>query len=166
MSKSKKKQRARERSKDELGNTEPAPLTVIPLAPTDAANDDGADLDDPDDQEPALALPDHKDMPLDQQLFDRAVTAAIQAGQMREEGDRLCYLFNGESVAMKYTEPGEEDGQPARLLIAAFRQGVVFQVEGDRQVVYQPGPWERELEALAALEPDDGEIEDEPPAVT
>jgi hypothetical protein len=167
MSKSKKKQRARERSKEELSGPDATLETVIPLA-TAPTVDDNLD-DDFDDEEagapPALGLPERKDMPIDQVLFDRAVAAAINAGVMREEGDRLCYLFNGESIALKYTEPGEEDDQPARLLIAAFRQGVVFQVEGDRQVVYQPGNWEQELERLATLEPPDDEedLHDEPP---
>src|SRR4051812_15254520 len=114
MSKSKKKQTARKRVADQ-----PA-------------------------EEPVVALPERQEMPLNQALYDRVVAAATKAGQMREEGDRLTWVYNGDAVAMKYTEPDEQ--APARILVAAFRQGVVFQVEGEKQVAYQPGPWELELD--------------------
>lgn len=108
--------------------------------------------------EEALELPTPKETPLNQALYDAIVAAATKAGQMREEGERMSWVYNGDAVALKYTEADET--QPARILVAAFRQGVVFQVEGDRQVVYQPGPWEQELEKLEPSE-DDEEDEDE-----
>ncbi|MDB5099461.1 MAG: hypothetical protein JWM80_3882 [Cyanobacteria bacterium RYN_339] len=144
MSKSKKKQKARERVREE------APLAPPPEAP-DAT------------EEPALALPERKPMPLDQGLYDRVVAAATKAGQLREEGDRLTWVYNGDAVAMKYTEPGEAENEPARVLVAAFRQGVVFQVEGETQLAYQPGAWELELDKLepAPDDEDDDDVEDD-----
>jgi hypothetical protein len=125
MSKSKKKQKARERAQEVAREDQP------------------------------MALPVRKEMPLDQALYDRVVAAATRAGQMREEGDRMSYVYNGDAVAMKYTEADEKE--PARVLVAAFRQGVVFQVEGDRQVVYQRGPWEQELDELEPATDDEDE---------
>lgn len=150
MSKSKKKQRARARAQEEL-------QAVVPAAPQ-PENDD---FDEPDDG-PSLALPEHHPTPVDQALFDRVVAAAIHAGQMREEGDRLVYLYNADTLALKYTEPGEGEGELARVMVAAFRQGVVYQVEGDRQLVYRPGDWEAQLAAvLEAPPPDEDEHDDE-----
>ena len=67
---------------------------------------------------------------------------------------------------MKYTEPGEGEGQPARLMIAAFKQGVVLQTEGDRLVVYRAGDWEQSLEGLEPAAddeeaPEEGPVTDE-----
>jgi hypothetical protein len=127
MSKSKKKQTARKRA------TEQPP------------------------EEVAMDLPAPKELPLNQALHDRIVAAATRAGQMREEGERMSWVYNGDAVALKYTE-GDE-AQPARILVAAFRQGVVFQVEGDRQVVYQPGAWEQELDRLEPAPDDEEDVE-------
>jgi hypothetical protein len=138
MSKSRKKQRARERALE--AETTPQPAVEL---------------------EAVEELPPPEPTPLNEALYDLAIRAATQAGQMREEGERLAWVFNGDAIALKYTEPGEAEDQPARLLIAAFRQGVVFQVEGERQVVYQPGPWEAELTRLTTLEPPEDDEDDE-----
>lgn len=151
MSKSRKKQQARKReTATREGEALEHHVHAAPLL--DAEEDERDDT-------PALALPEKREMPLDQALFDRVVATATRAGVMREEGDRLVYLYNGDTVALKFVEPGEGADEPARILVAAFRQGVVYQVEGDRQVVYRPGPWEAALDQLADA-PDEESDED------
>lgn len=137
MSKSRKKQQARKRA--ESDTFEP----VEPLAPEP-------------ESEPALALPQVRETPLDEPLYHALVEAATRAGAMREEGEQLAYVYNGDTLAIKYVEPGE-DGQPATLMAAAFRQGVVYQARGETQLVYKPGDWEKGLAAIAAAEPDEDE---------
>lgn len=145
MSKSRKKQKARERGQQDA----PAPLE--PIAPVED------DLDDEDDGEPSLALPDERPQDLSEGLFHDAIEAASRAGVMREEGDRIAYVYNGEQLSLKYVEPSDTEG--AALMIAAFRRGVVFQVRDGVQVVYQPGDWEAEIRRLAVMEPVEPEDE-------
>lgn len=80
---------------------------------------------------------------VDEALFEKVAEAAMLAGEPREEGERQAWVYNGDTLSIKYVE--EDDAHPRRLMVAAFRQGVVFQVEGDRQVVNSPGPWVDEL---------------------
>ena len=76
---------------------------------------------------------------VDEALFEQVAEAAMLAGEPREEGEAQAWLYNGDTLSIKYVEEGE--GTPRRLMVAAFRQGVVFQVEGDRQVVHRAGAW-------------------------
>lgn len=161
MSKSRKKQRARAQNQQDA--------VVAHLTKTVPVAETAPEVTPP-------ASPEKPAQPLNQALYDLAVAAATNAGQMREEGDRLSWVYNGDALAMKYTEPGDEDSSPARLMVAAFRRGVVFQVEGERQVVYQAGDWEAELTRLATAEaaapedegdepdgPDDGDDDEQAP---
>jgi hypothetical protein len=134
MSKSKKKQTARKRAQEDVP-------TELPLVEED-------DFDEPDDT-PSIALPERKPQPLNEALYEQAVAAATAHGVMREEGEALAYLYNGDTLSMKFVEAPEDTDEPDRLMIAAFRQGVVFQTEGQTQVVYQPGDWEQEIARLA-----------------
>ncbi len=117
MSKSSKKQKARERARETEGGA-PAP----PASPQAAG---------------ATAV--------DEALFERVAEAVMLAGEPHEEGDRQVWLYNGDTLSIKYVE--EDDQHPRRLMVAAFRRGVVYQVEGDRQVVHQPGDWRERLPA-------------------
>jgi hypothetical protein len=151
MSKSKKKQKARERGEGENTPLEfvvpksafvPGPVEELPLE----AEDDGETLE----------LPAPKAQALDEKLFHDAIEAATRAGVMREEGDRLCYLYNGDTLSLKYMEPTDTEG--AFVLIAAFRLGVVYQVRNGTQVVYKAGDWEADIHKLATserVEPED-----------
>jgi hypothetical protein len=85
---------------------------------------------------PATPVP----SPVDEALYARVRAAVRAAGDQDEAG---AWLYNGDTVSIKLVEG--DAGTPRRVLVAAFQQGVVFQVEGDRQVVRRPGGW---LEAL------------------
>jgi hypothetical protein len=77
---------------------------------------------------------------VDEALYERVRAAVRAAGEQDEAG---AWLYNGDTVSIKLVE-GDGD-TPRRVLVAAFQQGVVFQVEGERQVVRRPGEW---LESL------------------
>ena len=118
MSKSHKKQKERERARAAEPGATPAPeAEARPPASPRAAG--------------ATAV--------DEALFEQVAEAVMLAGEPHEEGDRQAWLYNGDTLSIKYVE--EDDAAPRRLMVAAFRRGVVFQVEGDRQVVHQPGDW-------------------------
>lgn len=134
MSKSRKKQRARAQAPQHTASPAPA--------------------------EPTLALPEKQPQALNEALYERVVRTATHAGQFREEADRLVYLYNGPTIAVKYVEPSEDAGKEADILVAAFRRGVVFQVIDGQQMVYQPGDWEDELERISAEAPPDDLDED------
>ncbi|HEY9720494.1 MAG TPA: hypothetical protein V6D47_00660 [Oscillatoriaceae cyanobacterium] len=135
MSKSRKKQQARKRAEDQTVET----VELLGPGP---------------DEEPALALPEKRETALHEALYTVLVEAATRVGVMREEGEQLAYVYNGDTISLKYVEPGEE-GQPATLMVAAFRQGVVYQAHGETQLVYKPGEWEQAIAALASTEPAD-----------
>lgn len=140
MSKSRKKQKARERAQQEQPSEALEPVEV------DEDEDDGVE---------ALELPELRPQALSEGIFHEAVEAAGRCGVMREEGDRIAYLYNGPELSMKYVEPSDTEG--ATMMIAAFRRGVVFQVRDGVQVVYQPGEWEEEIRRLAKTEAVDEE---------
>lgn len=149
MSKSRKKQKARERGHAEFGPPAQEPSEVLESVIPGIVEE--LPVEEDDDDEPELALPEQREQALDESLFHDAIEAATRAGVMREEGDRLTYLYNGDTLSLKYMEPTDTEG--AFLLIAAFRRGVVFQVRNGKQVVYQPGDWEAEIRRLATTEP-------------
>jgi hypothetical protein len=160
VSKSKKKQAARKRATEGgLVPDGPQVVEAYLAAPDEAAGDDAPDAEfDEFDDGPSLALPTKQAQPLNEALYEKALAAVTGHGVMRDEGDALSYLYNGDTLSMKFTEGAEGTGDPDRLMIAAFRKGVVFQTEGETQVVYQPGDWEAEITRLAgmpAAEPDD-----------
>ncbi|MEB3328146.1 MAG: hypothetical protein VKQ33_02810 [Candidatus Sericytochromatia bacterium] len=78
--------------------------------------------------------------PVDEALYARVLAAVQAAGQQDGPG---TWLYNGETVSIKLVEGGAD--APRRLLVAAFQLGVVYQVEGDREVVRRPGSWEEAL---------------------
>jgi hypothetical protein len=168
MSKSRKKQKVRERAQqaEQAGFVpgqapEAGPGAAVP-APPRPRQPQAARPAAPKAAEPTLSLPKPSQQPLNQAVFDLAVQAATNQGVMREEGERLSYLYNGEALAVKYVEPGP-GGQPgASVMVAAFKRGVVYQVNDGRQVVYQPGDWEQNLQALAAAELPDEDADVEP----
>lgn len=94
------------------------------------------------------APPQTPPQPVDAALLARVAAAAEAVGNRVEEGDRVLYLYNGETLAIKYVASPEPSA-----LVAAFRLGVVFQVEGDRQLRYAPGDWEEDLARLAGRAP-------------
>lgn len=130
MSKSKKKQVARAREQ--------------------AAAAPQVDLEDDDDQAPAdpdATRPQEAaaagGSAVDEALFERLVELVHALGEDREEGDQIAWVWNGPSMAIKYVEG--EDELPRRMMVAAFKRGVVFQVEGDRQLVRRTDGWEADL---------------------
>lgn len=137
MSKSTKKQKERERAREaELALSPPVtPPAVAPQARPPAAPPAAAA---PQAQPPASPQAAGATA-VDEALFEQVAEAAMHAGEPREEGDRQAWVYNGETLSIKYVE--EDEDAPRRLMVAAFRQGVVFQVEGDRQVVHKPGDW-------------------------
>lgn len=150
MSKSKKKQTARKRAADGApGAPEMELESTVPALEPELEDDE---FDEPDDG-PSLALPEKQAQPLNETLYEQAVAAATAHGVMREEGESLAYLYNGETLSLKFVEAAEGTDEPDRLMIAAFRQGVVFQTEGQTQVVYKPGEWEQEIARLADTPP-------------
>lgn len=150
MSKSKKKQAARKRTAEGASSAPEMELeSTVPALEPELEDDD---FDEPDDT-PSLAMPEKQAQPLNEALYEQAVAAATAHGVMREEGEALAYLYNGETLSMKFVEAPEGTEEPDRLMIAAFRQGVVFQTEGHSQVVYKPGDWEREIARLADTPP-------------
>lgn len=127
MSKSRKRQTARKNA-DAGAPFAPLPAAGFASAPADAPG-------------------------LDPALYERLVAIVSDIGEEREEGDRLAYVYNGDAISAKYVE-GNDD-EPASLLVAAFKLGVVLQVRGDQLVRYQPGAWLQQLEHLALSEDED-----------
>jgi hypothetical protein len=82
-----------------------------------------------------------KGKPLKIALYESIVSTLKRVGEQQAEGDRNAWIYNGEALAMKHLEPDS-------LLVAAFKQGVVFQSQGDRQIIYKPGAWEAVLGEL------------------
>jgi hypothetical protein len=77
---------------------------------------------------------------LDEALLARVLRAVKGAGQPDGPG---TWVYNGDTLSIKLVEG--DATTPRRLLVAAFQLGVVFQVEGDRQVVRRQGDWPRAL---------------------
>lgn len=150
MSKSKKKQTARARDQAAAAAAAAAPteLTLAPVTDVDEDDDDDDLLSpvDPDATRPQDATTGGQ--AVDEDLFERVSEAVHALGEDREEGEQIAWVWSGASMSVKYVE--EEGDLPRRLMVAAFKRGVVYQVEGDRQLVYQAGPWEAELAAAVS----------------
>lgn len=74
--------------------------------------------------------------PVDEALFEKVAASARAAGEAVDAG---TWLYNGDTLSIKLVVGDAHT--PRRLLVAAFQQGVVFQVEGDRQLTRRVGPW-------------------------
>jgi hypothetical protein len=148
MSKSKKKQVARERAQQAEGEgaiprSFAPPAGAAPVRPPKQAPAPAPEVRMPASPRAASGTP------VDEALFERVAEVAELVGQPLDEGERQAWAYNGDTFSIKYVEEGEDpEAQPRRLMVAAFRLGVVYQVEGDRQVVYQPGDWEARAQAL------------------
>lgn len=79
----------------------------------------------------------------DPALQARIVEAVTTHGESHSDGDITTWLYNGDTLSIKYVAPTAT--QPLRLMVAAFRQGVVFQVEGETQQVLKRGDWVESL---------------------
>jgi hypothetical protein len=75
----------------------------------------------------------------DPALQARIIKAVTTHGESHTEGEIETWLYNGETLSIKYVAPTAS--QPLRLMVAAFRQGIVFQVEGATQQVLKRGEW-------------------------
>lgn len=146
MSKSAKKQKERERARQaELAAGAPTGPEAFPAvegaaAPPPAPRPKPAPAPE---VQPPLSPKAAGATAVDEDLFETVAEAAMMAGEPREEGEAQAWVYNGDTLAIKYVE--ETDDTPRRLMVAAFRQGVVFQVEGDKQVVHRPGDWVQQL---------------------
>ncbi|MEB3196414.1 MAG: hypothetical protein VKP62_04350 [Candidatus Sericytochromatia bacterium] len=87
----------------------------------------------------AADLPTEATSPRDEALFARLVTIATQHGEAIAQDGCQVWVYNGDTVSIKYVEALGD--APERLMVAAFRQGVVFQVRGTRQLALRRGPW-------------------------
>ncbi|MEB3285011.1 MAG: hypothetical protein VKN33_06980 [Candidatus Sericytochromatia bacterium] len=72
-------------------------------------------------------------------LQARIIDAVTTHGEAHREGEVTTWLYNGDTLSIKYVAAGPT--QPLRLMVAAFRQGVVFQIEGEQQQVLKRGEW-------------------------
>src|SRR4051812_1641012 len=95
MSKSKKKQAARKRATE----ADSTPGTELESSVPALEPELDEDFDEPDDA-PSLALPERQPQPLNEALYEQALAAATAHGTMREEGEALAYLFNGETLSL------------------------------------------------------------------
>jgi hypothetical protein len=76
-------------------------------------------------------------------LQARIVAAVMAHGEAHTENEIETWLYNGDTLSIKYVAP--TGTQPLRLMVAAFRQGIVFQVEGETQQALKRGDWVNSL---------------------
>jgi hypothetical protein len=94
---------------------------------------------------PAVSETIAKPLVLDRVLYDRICDTVRAWGVSALEGGRLTHVYNGETLSIKYVAGDAADGRGERVMVEAFRQGIVFQMEDGQLLVQMSGAWVEQL---------------------